>query len=390
MRTCEFHYELPPRLIAQTPVEPRDASRLLVLHRSNGRIEHCHFRDIITYLHPGDLLVANESRVIPARLFAHKVPSGGKVEMLLLTKRSDETWEVLLKPGRRVKPGTRLAIDPAHDGTEADRSGRKDSDQVLAEVVGVTKAGGRVLRFSVPIEPLLDQFGILPLPPYIHTPLARPERYQTIYARVKGSVAAPTAGLHFTPQLLQRLKEQGVEFAFVTLHVSMDTFRPVQEENIEEHRMYSEYCELPVETCAAINRARAEGRRVIAVGTTSVRVLESAALATSRSNSRARRAPGHASTEKTQACLAEGETALRLGAGERALQPLTGPTDLFIHTDFSFHVVQAMITNFHLPRSTLLMLVAAFAGKDLILHAYQEAIHQRYRFYSFGDAMLIL
>jgi len=409
-------------LIAQTPVEPRDASRLLVLHRSDGRIEHCHFRDIITYLHPGDLLVANESRVIPARLFAHKLPSGGKVEILLLSKRSDETWEVLLKPGRRVKPGTRLAIDPAHDGTEADRCGRKDSDQVLAEVVGVTKAGGRVLRCSVPIEPLLDQFVILPLPPYIHTPLARPERYQTIYARVKGSVAAPTAGLHFTPQLLQRLQEQGVEFAFVTLHVSMDTFRPVQEENIEEHRMYSEYCELPVGTCAAINRARAEGRRVIAVGTTTVRVLESAALATSRSNSRARKtagqtsteetraclaegeaalatscsnsrarkAAGHTSTEETQACLAEGEAALRLGAGESALHPFAGPTDLFIHPDFSFHVVQAMITNFHLPRSTLLMLVAAFAGKDLIHHAYQEAIHQRYRFYSFGDAMLIL
>jgi len=303
-------------------------------------------------------LVANESRVIPARLFGHKRPSGGKVEMLLLTKRDDQTWEVLLKPGRRVKPGTRIAVHAGGGSTE-DRSSTSNHDQrVVAEVVGITEAGGRVLSFSVPIEPLLEHIGIVPLPPYIHTPLEDAERYQTVYARVKGSVAAPTAGLHFTPHLLQCLTERGVEFAFVTLHISMDTFRPVQEEDIEEHRMYSEYCELSAQTSAAINRARAEGRRVIAVGTTSVRVLETAGL--------------------------------RLRAGETALQAFADPTDLFIYPGFQFRVVEAMLTNFHLPRSTLLMLVAAFAGKDLIDRAYQEAIRLRYRFYSFGDAMLIL
>lgn len=358
MRTCEFDYDLPAELIAQTPIEPRDASRLLVLHRSDGRIEHRHFRDIHAYLRPGDLLVANESRVIPARLFGHKLPTGGKVEMLLLNQCGDQTWEVLLKPGRRVKPGTRVAIHAGDSSTEA-RAGTSHHDPgVVAEVVGVTEAGGRVVAFSVPIEPLLEHIGIVPLPPYIHAPLDDAERYQTVYARVKGSVAAPTAGLHFTPELMQHLKESGIEFAFVTLHIHMDTFRPVQEENVEEHRMYSEHCELPQETSEAINRARAEGRRVIAVGTTSVRVLETAAL--------------------------------HLQAGETALEAFAGPTDLFIYPGFPFRVVEAMVTNFHLSRSTLLMLVAAFAGKDQIDRAYQEAIHLRYRFYSFGDAMLIL
>ncbi len=357
MRSSEFDYDLPPKLIAQTPMEPRDASRLLVLHGANGHIDHRHFRDISAYLRPGDLLVANESRVIPARLFGHKLPTGGKVEMLLLKKRDDQTWEVLLKPGRRVRPGTRVAIHAA-SSMEMGTGIPNHLSEVVAEVVAVTEAGGRIVIFSVPIEPLLERIGIVPLPPYIHTPLASAERYQTVYARVKGSVAAPTAGLHFTAELMRRLKEQGVELAFVTLHISIDTFRPVQETNIEEHRMYSEYCELPPETSETINRARAEGRRVIAVGTTSVRVLETAAL--------------------------------RLQAGDTKLRAFAGPTDLFIYPGFQFGVVKAMITNFHLPRSTLLMLVAAFAGKDLIERTYQEAIRERYRFYSFGDAMLIL
>jgi len=357
LRTSDFSYELPPELIAQTPLEPRDASRLLVLRRSDGQIEHRHFRDIAAYLRPGDLLVANESRVIRARLFGHKVATGGKVEILLLTRRDERTWEVLLKPGRRVQTGARLAIDVRGDQVAGLEAARPSPD-VNAEVVEVTAGGGRVLAFSVPIEPLLERIGIVPLPPYIHTPLQDPERYQTVYARVRGSVAAPTAGLHFTPQLLRSLHEGGVEFAFVTLHIHMDTFRPVQEEDVEAHRMYSEYCELPAITCEAINRARAEGRRVIAVGTTSVRVLETAGR--------------------------------RLGTGEESLQAYAGPTNLFVYPGFPFRVVQALITNFHLPRSTLLMLVAAFAGKDRIDRAYQEAIRERYRLYSFGDAMFIV
>jgi S-adenosylmethionine:tRNA ribosyltransferase-isomerase len=353
LRSSDFDYDLPPELIAQTPLEPRDASRLLVLHRASGHIEHRLFREISTYLRPGDLLVANESRVIPARLFGHKVPTGGKVEMLLISKRADGTWEVLLKPGRRVKPGTRVALDATKSETRA-----AAGESVSAEVVDTTPAGGRVVAFSAPIEPLLEQLGVIPLPPYIHTTLTNPERYQTVYARVKGSVAAPTAGLHFTPELVQRLQQDGVEFAFVTLHISMDTFRPVQEEDVSAHHMYSEYCELPAPTAQAINRARAERRRVIAVGTTSVRVLETAGV------------------------HLPGDTA--------ALSPFVGPTDLFIYPGFRFRVVDAMITNFHLPRSTLLMLVAAFAGKDLVDHAYRAAVRERYRFYSFGDAMLIL
>jgi S-adenosylmethionine:tRNA ribosyltransferase-isomerase len=356
LRTCEFDYDLPPQLIAQTPIEPRDASRLMVLHRKDKRIEHRCFRDIGSYLQPGDLLVANESRVIPARLFGHKVPTGGKVEMLLLNRRGDRTWEVLLKPGRRVKPGARIAIDAPHDARG--QAGDDEGAGILAQVVDITATGSRLVRFSVPMESVLEEMGIIPLPPYIHTPLEHPERYQTIYARVNGSVAAPTAGLHFSPELLEQIDKAGIGLAFVTLHVSMDTFRPVQEETLEDHRMYSEYCELPPETVAAIDRARAAGRRVIAVGTTTVRVLETAGAS--------RQAP------------------------DQALQAFSGPSDLFIYPGFDFRVVQGLITNFHLPRSTLLMLVAAFAGKDLIDRAYEEAIRQRYRFYSFGDAMMIL
>jgi S-adenosylmethionine:tRNA ribosyltransferase-isomerase len=313
-------------------------------------LQHLHFREIGSFLHPGDLLVANESRVIPARLFGRKEPTGARVEMLLLNKRTDGAWEVLLKPGRRVRPGVRVRVDtPA----ELEQS----PDPLMAEVVDVTPAGGRVVSFSRPVEPLLDRVGVVPLPPYIHTPLRDPERYQTVYARVRGSVAAPTAGLHFTPGLLSQLQGEGIEVAFVTLHVSMDTFRPVVEEDPTEHRMYSEQCELSAATAEAINRARSSCNRVIAVGTTSVRVLETAGKALDRSDG--------------------------------PLSPFVGPTSLFIYPGFEFRVVNALITNFHLPRSSLLMLVAAFAGKDKLDHAYQEAIRLRYRFFSFGDAMLI-
>ncbi len=355
MKTSEFDYHLPPHLIAQTPIEPRDASRLLVLHRETGHIEHRHFRDIGDYLRPGDLLIGNESRVIPARLFGRKVPTGGRVELLLLARRGERTWEALVR-GRKVRPGTRLEIG---QGQRA----------VGGNVLEVTASGGRLIEFERPIEPLLPELGVVPLPPYIHHPLADPERYQTIYARVEGSVAAPTAGLHFTPELLLQLRKRGVQFAFVDLKIGLDTFRPVSEDKVEEHRIHTEECELRPEVAEQINRAVLEGRRVIAVGTTAVRVLETAAGGQCR-----------ATNEPTS----DGPCALRTVSAFR------GTTDLFIYPGYQFRVVQALITNFHLPRSTLLMLVSAFAGKELIERAYREAIAREYRFYSFGDAMLIL
>lgn len=350
MKTSDFDYDLPPELIAQTPIEPRDASRLLVVERATGRLAHRHFYEIVEYLRPGDLLVCNDSRVIPARLYGRKVPSGGKVELLLLTKRGERVWEALTR-GKRIVPGTVIALQKPADVPAEPPAGR---------VLDITAAGSRLIEFEAPIEAWLDKIGIVPLPPYVHEPLRDPERYQTVYARIQGSVAAPTAGLHFTPHLIERIQSLGAEFAFVTLHISLDTFRPVQEEEIENHRIHTEFCMLEPATAQTIHAARREGRRIIAVGTTSVRVLESAA-----------------------------KLALEQGASEVVL-PMAGPTDLFIYPGFTFRVVDAMITNFHLPRSTLLMLVSAFAGRELILQAYQEAIRQRYRFYSFGDAMLLV
>jgi len=358
VKTSDFDYQLPKGLIAQTPVEPRDASRLMVLDRMTGAIEHRTFRDIVDYLRPGDVLVCNQSRVIPARLFGRKVPTGGKVELLLLTKRGDDAWEALVKPGRRVKVGTVI---------ELERQMEIGGTKVVGEVIGCTGAGGRLVRFSTPMEPLLDELGIIPLPPYIHEQLEDAERYQTIYARVPGSVAAPTAGLHFTPELMERIEGRGVEFAFVTLHINLDTFRPVKTGTVEEHWMHAEYCELSPEVAEQLNRTKAEGGRIIAVGTTSVRVLET---------------------------VSQGARSKEQGAGEpfthhSSLVPYEGWTDLFIYPGYRFRVVDALITNFHLPRSTLLMLVAAFAGKELIEGVYQEAIRRKYRFYSFGDAMFI-
>ena len=341
MLTREFDYDLSPDLIAQEPIEPRDASRLLVLHRASDRLEHQHFRDILDYLIPGDLLVVNDTRVIPARLYARKVPTGGKVELLLLSKRDATRWEALVK-GRKTSIGQRLELA----GNQV---------RVQGTVQAITPSGGRLICFDEPVDPHLEHFGVVPLPPYIHKPLENPERYQTVYSRIEGSVAAPTAGLHFTPELIERAKEMGVEWASVLLHIGLDTFRPVTEEIVEQHRIHTEYCQLSADTAQRINRAKAEGRRVFAVGTTSVRVLETAT----------RGSP--------------------LG-----VQPWDGPTDLFIYPGYRFRVVDALITNFHLPRSSLFMLVSALAGPERIRHAYDEAIQRRYRFYSFGDGMLIL
>ena len=368
MKTSEFDYELPPEMIAQTPIEPRDSSRLLVLERATGAISHTTFHEIESLLRPGDLLVANDSRVIPARLQARK-PTGGQVEVFLLRRVDDRTWETLVR-GRRVRPGTRVQIyapapaspaagaPPVHPGPTHQFELGDDGQRIApleATILAETGAGGRVVEFDRPVEPLLERLGAVPLPPYIHEPLVDPERYQTVYARVQGSVAAPTAGLHFTVPLIDRLQSLGVRFGFVTLHVGIDTFRPVKTEQIENHAMHSEWGNLPAETAEAVNVTRLAGGRVIAVGTTAVRVLEAG---------------------------------VRLA--ERDLAPWAGWTNLFIIPGHRFRVVDAMITNFHLPRSTLLMLVAALAGRASIDRAYREAISSGYRFYSFGDAMLIL
>ncbi len=345
MRLSDFDYDLPPRFIAQKPAQPRDASRLLVLQRASGQVEHRIFRQIGDYLRPGDVLVLNQTRVIPARLYGRK-PTGGKIEVLLLRKLDALTWEALIG-GKGMVPGKTATLE---DGP---------SFEVLASLAGAE----RRIRFAEPIEPYLPQIGHVPLPPYIHETLDDPERYQTVFAREPGSAAAPTAGLHFTPALLQALQARGVELAYVTLHVGLDTFAPVTEDDPRQHKIHTEWCRLPEETAARINRARAAGGRVIAVGTTSVRTLESAA-----------RASGLPSVADRAA----------------ALRPFSGDTDLFIYPGYTFRLVDAMITNFHLPKSTLLMLVSAFAGRERILQAYEIAKREGYRFFSFGDAMLIL
>jgi S-adenosylmethionine:tRNA ribosyltransferase-isomerase len=413
IRISDFDYDLPQELIAQTPIEPRDASRLLVVNRASRTFEHRHFRDIGAYLRPGDLLIANQSRVMPARLVGRRVETGGAVEVLLLAERPDlgpDYWETLVRPGRRLREGTRVVLG---DEATVDENGAKTKAKLLAEILQRTEAGGRIVRFSVektPFSPmergrdksgpygigergreelspnvtgedgrdksgpygmgerghedlganvtvreLIEQVGRMPLPPYIHEPLRDPERYQTVYARITGSAAAPTAGLHFTPHLLERLRQKGVRIGFVTLHVGLDTFRPIECEDIREHKMHSEEIDVDAPTAELINETRRAGCRVVAVGTTAVRVLESVAS------------------------FCEGR-----------IEPYHGATRLFITPGYRFQVVDALITNFHLPRSTLLLLVSAFAGKALIEEAYHEAMRERYRFYSFGDAMLIL
>jgi S-adenosylmethionine:tRNA ribosyltransferase-isomerase len=423
-KISDFDYELPQELIAQTPIEPRDASRLLVVHRDSGIFEHRHFRDIGEYLRPGDLLIANQSRVLPARLLGQRAETGGAVEVLLLAERPDlgpDYWETLVRPGRRLREGSRIVF-----GNETvDNVERQQGAYLQAEVLERTDAGARIVRFtvedgslpsregaragakaragaspaptiheshntlssysrgiplrsgmggdasrlhhgpsSVPSErgddhatvrELIEQLGRMPLPPYIHKTLQDPERYQTVYARISGSAAAPTAGLHFTPQLLEQLRKQGVRVGFVTLHVGLDTFRPIECEDVRDHKMHSEEIDLDAPTAELINKTRRAGGRVVAVGTTAVRVLESVA-----------------------------------SFYEGRIEPYHGATRLFITPGYRFQVVDAMITNFHLPRSSLILLVSAFASKMLIEKAYQEAICERYRFYSFGDAMLML
>jgi S-adenosylmethionine:tRNA ribosyltransferase-isomerase len=370
MKTSDFEYELPPELIAQTPVEPRDASRLMVVHRPTEQIEHRIFRDVGMYLQPGDLLVLNRTRVIPARLFGRKAGTGGKVELLLLKQRDDRTWEALVR-GKKLRPGTRIELHDSRLGSHAADHPEKAGKSIAAEIFAEIESGGRLVRFEKPVESVLDELGVLPLPPYIHMPLANPERYQTVYGRIEGSVAASTAGLHFTPELLMELRRVGVEMAFITLHIGLDTFRPVKEESIEDHQIHTEWYELTAPAAERINHARLEGRRVIAVGTTVVRALESAARGSTGL--------------PAGACVPEGDV-----CGWRTVSAYAGATGLFIYPGFTFRVVDAMITNFHLPRSTLLMLVSAFAGRDLMLHAYKEAICLRYRFFSFGDAMLLV
>jgi len=348
MKTSDFDYSLPPELIAQTPVEPRDESRLMVLSRSDGSIEHRRFFEIVDYLQTGDVLVFNDSRVIPARLCGRKVDSGGRVEILLLRRLETGVWEALLKPGKRVNIGTKVDI------TSESVAGSRHEVKILAEVTELRQDGIKIIKFSD--ETLLLRVGEVPLPPYIHIPLLDPERYQTVYARVAGSVAAPTAGLHFTPQLLSKIAQKGIHCRWVTLHVGLDTFRPVREDDPLAHPTYKEYGVLTQGVASQLSQARAEGRRIICVGTTTVRLVEQAAQS----------------------------------SGVSGLKPFEGWVSLFILPGYQFRMVDALITNFHLPRSTLLMLVTAFAGKDFINQAYEEAIASRYRFYSFGDAMLIL
>ncbi|MGI6778659.1 MAG: tRNA preQ1(34) S-adenosylmethionine ribosyltransferase-isomerase QueA [Acetivibrionales bacterium] len=340
MKTSDFYYKLPEELIAQEPLKERHLSRLLVLDKETGDLQHKLFKDIIQFLKKGDCLVLNDSRVIPARLLGNKENSGGKIEFVLLKRIGNETWEVILKPGRRAKPGSRFVF----------------GDGVLkAEIIDVVDDGNRLVRFEYQgvFEEILDRVGIVPLPPYITKKLDNPERYQTVYSKYKGSAAAPTAGLHFTGQLLDEIRSKGIEIAFTTLHVGLGTFRPVKEENITEHKMHSEYYTINQESCNKINRAKTGGFKVIAVGTTSCRVLET------------------------------------VGNERGKVDPGEGWTDIFIYPGYSFKVVDAMITNFHLPESTLIMLVSAFAGKDKILKAYKAAVKEKYRFFSFGDAMLI-
>ncbi|MBQ1532156.1 MAG: tRNA preQ1(34) S-adenosylmethionine ribosyltransferase-isomerase QueA [Solobacterium sp.] len=340
MKTSEFDYELPQELIAQTPLKDRTASRMLVVHKNKGTFEHRHFSDITEYFHAGDVLVRNNTRVIPARLFGTKEITGAHVEVLLLKQLEDDVWECLVGNAKTVKIGTVVSF---HDG------------RLRAECVGIGDKGIRQMKmlYNGIFNEILDELGNVPLPPYIKEKLDDKERYQTVYAKIEGSAAAPTAGLHFTDETFAKLKEKGVEILDVTLHVGLGTFRPMDTDTIEEHVMHSEVYQMSEETAAALNLAKAEGRRIIAVGTTSVRTLESVWN--------------------------------RFGRFEAC----TGETALFIYPGYEWHTIDCMLTNFHLPKSTLIMMICSFAGKELILKAYEEAVRERYRFFSFGDCMFI-
>ena len=339
MKTSDFYYNLPEELIAQTPAQPRDSSRLLVYHRDTKEIEHKIFREIADYLKAGDVLVVNRTKVLPARLYA-TTKNGGVVEVLLLKRLNLDEWEVLVKPGRKCKIGTRLTVN----------------DELSLEVTGITESGERHVKFEYEgaFEDVLSRAGTMPLPPYIHEKLKDPNRYQTVYCKENGSAAAPTAGLHFTSELLDKLRGKGVEIVEVLLHVGLGTFRPVKVEDVENHVMHSEYYEVSEEAAESVNRAKREGRRVIAVGTTSVRTLET---------------------------VANADGTIRAGSGD---------TQIFLYPPYRMKCVDALITNFHLPESTLLMLVSCLCSREEVLHVYETAVKERYRFFSFGDAMLVL
>ena len=339
MNLKDFNFELPEELIAQHPVEERDKSRLMVLSKDDGSIKHEHFYNIVNYLKPGDCLVLNNTRVIPARLLGTKEGTGGAIEFVLLHRIEGDLWEVILKPGRKAKIGSRFVF----------------GDELKAEVVDIVNEGNRVVRFEYDgiFEEVLDRLGNMPLPPYIKEKLEDKERYQTVYSKHNGSAAAPTAGLHFTKELLEKIEAMGVEIGYVTLHVGLGTFRPVKADKIEEHHMHSEFYSVESDVCDKVNRAKKEGRRVVAVGTTSIRTLESVA----------------------------DENGM--------LKPSSGWTDIFIYPGYRFKTVDGLITNFHLSQSTLLMLVSALAGRENILNAYNTAVAERYRFFSFGDSMFI-
>ena len=341
MKKEDFYFKLPEELIAQDPLEDRSASRLLVLDKESGKIEHRMFRDIKAYLKPGDCLVINDTKVIPARLIGSKIGTDAKIEILLLKRKENDIWETLVKPGKKAKPGTKLSFGEG---------------LLIGEVIDVVEEGNRLIQFSYQgiFEEILDQLGQMPLPPYITHQLEDKNRYQTVYAKHSGSAAAPTAGLHFTPELLKEIKESGVDIAHVTLHVGLGTFRPVKVENIQEHHMHSEFYHIEASEAEKINRAKRGGHRIICVGTTSCRTIESAA--------------------KPDGTLSE----------------CSGWTEIFIYPGYQFKVLDCLLTNFHLPESTLIMLVSALAGREHVLHAYEEAVKEQYRFFSFGDAMLIV
>lgn len=341
IKTSDFYFELPQELIAQDPLEDRSSSRLLVLDQKTGAVSHQHFRDILDHISPGDCLVLNDTRVIPARLLGIKEDTGAAIEVLLLKRKEKDLWEALVRPGKKLRPGARISFG---DGL------------LKGEILDVLKEGNRLIRFTYTgiFEEVLDQLGEMPLPPYITHKLEDRSRYQTVYAKHDGSAAAPTAGLHFTRELLQKAQEKGIAIAYVTLHVGLGTFRPVKEENILNHHMHSEYYEISEESAQCINQTKANGGRVICVGTTSCRTIESAA------NEQGQVIPGSADTE------------------------------IFIYPGYQFRVLDGLITNFHLPESTLVMLVSALAGREQVLNAYREAVEERYRFFSFGDAMLIV
>ncbi len=338
MKLENFNYDLPTNLIAQEPAEPRDSCRLMLVDKKTGEWEHQSFRDILNEIRAGDVLVFNNTKVIPARLYGQRKGTGGKVEMLLLSPKGNDNWEVLVNPGKKALPGTEIVFN----------------EHMSCQIVDKTDFGGRIAHFKYngEFDSILDQIGEMPIPPYIHKKLEDKNKYQTIYAKYKGSAAAPTAGLHFTEELLEEIKNRGAGVYFVTLHVGLGTFRPVAKENIEEHEMHKEWYDVPQITADAVNRAKTEGRRIIAVGTTSVRTLESA-----------------------------GQTGTLVAGG--------GWTQLYIYPGYEWNIVDAIVTNFHLPESTLIMMMAAFAGTNHILSAYKEAVNQKYRFFSFGDAMFL-